>query len=217
MTVLDQILDSPQLPDYFRQIQARLREEASKRQEYYQLIKESDKAEFINGEIIYQTPILKRHGNASDNLLVLIKTYADYKDLGYTGHEKYVVSLTRNDYEPDICFWSKEKSQNFTEEQIQFPAPDFIVEVLSKSTEKRDRGIKMEDYALHGVKEYWLLDVTFKQVEQYFLEHDKFRLYRIAKNDDIIESTVIKNFAFEINAIFDPQINIRALQKLLGN
>ncbi|MDX2301434.1 MAG: Uma2 family endonuclease [Microscillaceae bacterium] len=217
MTVLDQILDSPQLPDYFRQIQARLREEASKRQEYYQLIKESDKAEFINGEIIYQTPILKRHGNASDNLLVLIKTYADYKDLGYTGHEKYVVSLTRNDYEPDICFWSKEKSQNFTEEQIQFPAPDFIVEVLSKSTEKRDRGIKMEDYALHGVKEYWLVDVTFKQVEQYFLEHDKFRLHRIAKNDDIIESTVIKNFAFEVNAIFDPQINIRALQKLLGN
>ncbi len=42
--------------------------------------------------------------------------------------------------------------------QSKFPAPDLIVEVLSESTEANDRGIKFEDYAAHGVVEYWIVD-----------------------------------------------------------
>ena len=39
-----------------------------------------------------------------------------------------------------------------------FPAPDFAVEVLSPSTQKNNRGIKFDDYALHNVSEYWIID-----------------------------------------------------------
>ena len=68
-----------------------------------------------------------------------------------------MISLTRNDYEPDICYFNKEKSQHFTDDQLLFPAPDLVVEVLSKSTEQTDRTIKFKDYENHNVLEYWII------------------------------------------------------------
>ena len=59
---------------------------------------------------------------------------------------------------PDICFWSKEKADGFLDDQMIFPAPDFVVEILSKSTTKNDRTIKHQDYAAHGIREYWIID-----------------------------------------------------------
>jgi Uma2 family endonuclease len=52
-----------------------------------------------------------------------------------------MVSLTRNDYEPDVCFFGNDKAKNFTPKQAQFPAPDFIVKCyptrLQRMTVKR--------------------------------------------------------------------------------
>ena len=83
-----------------------------------------------------------------------------------------MVSLSRNDYEPDVCFWSINKSNRFQQRQAQFPAPDFVVEVLSVSTEANDRGIRYQDYESHGVREYWIVDPEKQTVEQYLLEAD---------------------------------------------
>jgi Uma2 family endonuclease len=127
-----------------------------------------------------------------------------------------VVSLTRNDYEPDICFWSKAQSQHFKPEQMQFPPPDFIVEVLSKSTEKRDRGIKFEDYAAHGTQEYWLVNPERQSVEQYFLENGECEIAQKAKLDELIKSKVIPDFEIPVNAIFDKKVNSETLLNLLS-
>ena len=53
---------------------------------------------------------------------------------------KTSVTLTRNDYEPDISFFGSEKAKGFTPSQSKFPAPDLIVEVLSDSTEAETAG-----------------------------------------------------------------------------
>lgn len=72
--------------------------------------------------------------------------------------EQLLVCLTRNDYEPGICFFGKEKARSFKPNQTKFPASDFVVEILSQSTEAVDRGVKFEDYALNQVGEYWIAD-----------------------------------------------------------
>ena len=46
-------------------------------------------------------------------------------------------------------------------------APDLVVEILSPSTEWRDRGVKLERYGLHGVPEYWVVDGEGEVVEVY--------------------------------------------------
>lgn len=45
--------------------------------------------------------------------------------------------------------------------------PKVVIEVLSKSAEKRNRVEKMQIYLDAGVTEYWLVDWVFRTVEIY--------------------------------------------------
>lgn len=51
-----------------------------------------------------------------------------------------------------------------------FGAPDFIVEVLSPSTRKKDMTLKMTKYMNAGVREYWMIDPDKRKVITYNLE-----------------------------------------------
>lgn len=213
-TLFEQLLRSPKLVLYYQRVQAVLEEERKRRQLFYEQIRERDKAEFINGEILFHSPVQLKHNEVSGLLLVLLRTFVDRYDLGYVGYEKILISLTRNDYEPDICFFSKSKSVQFSPDQVRFPVPDFIVEVLSPGTEQIDRGIKFMDYASHGVGEYWLIDPEIQIVEQYILREDQYVL-RIKSDTGELKSIVIPDFKIPIRAIFDRAENLRALQKIL--
>ena len=56
-------------------------------------------------------------------------------------------------------------------------APDFIVEVLSKSTKKNDMYLKAAKYCDAGVREYWLVDYDRKRIIQHDYEGDDVVLY----------------------------------------
>lgn len=214
-TIIEQLLQSPKLSLYVEQLQATLENEKLRRQDFYNYINEDQKAEFINGEVIIYSPVMKRHNVATGLLYKLISTYASLHDLGFVGVEKIIITLTRNDYEPDICFFSKEKSAHFTEEQKLFPAPDLIVEVLSDSTRKIDRGIKFEDYQAHGIREYWIVDPEKKLIEQYVLSGDAYSL--VLKSDNgAIKSNVLEGFVIPVESVFDEKINITALHQLIN-
>lgn len=57
-----------------------------------------------------------------------------------------------------------------------YGAPDFVMEVLSKSTKKKDMFIKLNKYLNAGVREYWMVDPDKKTVMIYDFEHDDYRL-----------------------------------------
>lgn len=53
-----------------------------------------------------------------------------------------------------------------------FGAPDFILEVLSPSTRKKDLTVKLSKYIQAGVREYWLVDPKKKILITYDFEED---------------------------------------------
>lgn len=53
-----------------------------------------------------------------------------------------------------------------------FGAPDFVLEVISPSTKKKDYFKKLEKYENAGVREYWILDPYKKQLVVFFFEGD---------------------------------------------
>ncbi len=59
--------------------------------------------------------------------------------------------------QPDLLFVSNERRAIIGEKQV-LGAPDLVVEILSPSTAHRDRGIKLDLYARHGVAQYWIVD-----------------------------------------------------------
>ena len=79
----------------------------------------------------------------------------------------------REEYRPDmmvVCDRDKLKRKGV------YGAPDLVVEILSPSTAKNDKGHKKDAYERHGVREYWLVDPVNKSVEQYALENGRFVL-----------------------------------------
>ena len=55
-----------------------------------------------------------------------------------------------------------------------YGAPDFIVEVLSGSTKKKDSTIKLAKYVEAGVREYWMVDIEKERVLVYLFEGDDY-------------------------------------------
>jgi Uma2 family endonuclease len=143
-----------------------------------------------------------------------MRAYVQKHALGLVGHAKLLITLTRNDYELDICFFEQAKAQSFTPDQVKSPAPDLVVEILSESTEAVDRGSKFEDYALHGVAEYWIIDPASETVEQYVLQDERYGLAVKAKSGTI-QSVVIAGLDIPARLIFDATKQLAALQAML--
>ena len=172
-----------------------------------------------------QTPAQLRHTIASQNLLTRLDIYVQKHSLGVVGHEKVLVTLTRNDYEPDICYLGPEKAETFTPDQMKFPAPDFVVEVLSPhsgigpygttpSTESNDRGIKFLDYAAHGVKEYWIIDPETEMIEQYVLEGEAYQLH-VKTDSSTLWSVAVEGFTVPVRAVFDEAEKLATAREII--
>ena len=211
--ILEELIKSPQLPRHFAQLKDLLAGERKRREQFYDEMTEEGKWEFINGEVIVHSPAKYQHTESCHYLSRLLSIYVDQHGLGVVTSEKTLVCLARNDYEPDICFFSKTKAARFKPDQMKFPAPDFIVEVLSPSTEANDRGVKFEDYAANGVREYWLVNPERQHVEQYVLRTGKYHRQASLKSGEIA-SSVIAGFRVPVRALFDRAANLAALQKL---
>jgi len=211
------LLEAPDAKLVIERVQAILANEATRRRAFREWLRDDVKAEFINGEIIMHSPVKRRHLNATKYLENLLLNFVMRHDLGTVDSEKALIGLTRNDYEPDICYWNTETAASFEDDQMEHPAPDLIVEILSKSTTGRDRGVKFEDYSAHGVNEYWIIDPVRKSVEQYQLDEATMAFASVATlyNDDVINAITIPGFTIPINAIFDKRANMAALQTLL--
>ena len=218
MNLVAEILKKPMARLLVEEAVKLLNEETQQRNTFRNWVDESIKAEFINGQVVLHSPAKNKHLSACGNLFMLLNAHATNQKLGVVRVGKAMVSLTRNDYEPDICFFGNEKAQHFTPEQLLFPAPDLIVEILSKKTAKRDRGIKFEDYAAHGVSEYWIIDPTKEIVEQYALIGDLKEYFPVstARYDDDLASRAVVGFDIPVAAIFNESANIETLKTLLN-
>jgi Uma2 family endonuclease len=212
-SLLEELHQSPQLMLYFEELQQFLEDEQEKRRQFYDAVSDEQKVEFINGEIVMHSPAKLKHTQAGQRLFTLLSEYVTLKKLGWVGYEKVMISLTRNDYEPDLCFFTTEKSEQFTVEQWQFPVPELAVEILSDSTEARDRGVKFKDYAAHGVSEYWLIDPPEETIEQYQLENTSYKMLCKAYSGTL-RSVAVDGFEIPVRALFDDREKQKALQAM---
>jgi len=216
--LVEEILDQPNAQQLVNKVQRALHKESKERLDFREWLTDDIKAEFINGAIVLHSPVKRGHLNASNNLCLLLTVYTRIHQLGEVSTEKALIGLTRNDYEPDICFWTKEQAANFDDDTMIHPAPSLIVEVLSKGTKSKDRGVKFKDYASHGVPEYWMIDYKKKTVEQYALMDEKATTYTLLHKltvTDKLESQIILGFRIPVAAIFDDRENLKALEGLM--
>ena len=211
--IFDSLMDAPDLPELLDEASRAWAREQRLRQKFYADITPEHKWEFIQGQVIMHSPALNRHLLATQRIYKLLDAFAITRKLGEVRVEKAMTSFPRNDYEPDVIFFGQAKSALIDADTLKFPIPDLIVEVLSPSTEHRDRGIKFQDYALHGVGEYWIIDTVAETVELYRLDGNTYPpVPKLAEG--ILSSDVVPGFELPVRAIFDEAENARVMRQI---
>ncbi len=185
------------------------------RLQFREWLKDDVKAEFINGEVVMHSPVKRGHLEVTENLFPLLRMYVVYKKLGKVSVEKALVGMPRNDYEPDICYWTNQQAADFHKETMVHPAPTLVIEILSKGTKNKDRGVKFKDYATNGILEYWMVDYKKETVEQYKLSNKAYELHQKLSISDTIKCLTIKGFTIPVKAIFDEDVSLKTLRKLI--
>ncbi len=215
---LDQLIEpirhSPLLPRIVEELLQQIAREQQLRATFYAEMTPEQKVEFIDGTAVFHSPAKNRHVIATGCIFQAMNIFVIANRLGTVKSEKCLCVFPRNDYEPDVVFFGVEKSSRLNLDTLKFPVPDLVVEVLSESTEARDRGTKFIDYSAQGVTEYWIVDSERRVLEQYLHEKDGLELKK--KSDSgLVESRAIPGFVFAIEALFDEQKNLESIRKLL--
>ncbi|SDE66298.1 Endonuclease, Uma2 family (restriction endonuclease fold) [Dyadobacter soli] len=211
--IVSEIMNVPDAYLVLDAVQKALDQERERRLKFYNDITEQEKIEFINGEIVVHSPVKKKHAIASGLLYRIMSIYVDREEIGFVGYDNVMIALTRNDYEPDVCFFKNPRAETLSNDHTIFPAPDLVVEILSPSTRSRDRGLKFEDYQAHGIEEYWIIDPETEILEQYHLVDKKYELI-LTSGTQNVRSFVIDGFQIPIRCIFDKVENLKAIQNL---
>ena len=136
------------------------------------------KTEIVNGVEYDMSPASTKHIIIQGNLFGIIRNFLKGKQCKV--FTEIGVDLDEDNYViPDllvVCDRNK-----ITDKGIK-GAPDFVVEVLSPSTRRKDITIKKDLYERFGVKEYWIISPKDESIEVYILQNGKYVLDNVYHN-----------------------------------
>ena len=75
-------------------------------------------------------------------------------------------------------------------------APDWICEVLSASTERRDRSVKMRIYAEAGIGYLWIVDPRQQLLQVFRLLEQRWLLEGTWTSDDVVSAPPFEAISF---------------------
>jgi Uma2 family endonuclease len=140
--------------------------------EFARLPDDGNRYEVIAGELEVTPSPRPKHQDLVGALAELLRPFVRRHRLGKIYPGPIDVLFAEGDYlVPDLVFVRREQLGTVTDRGVE-SAPDLVVEVLSRSTAVRDRGVKRERYAHYGVSEYWIIDLDRRRVEVYRLRED---------------------------------------------
>ena len=96
---------------------------------------------------------------------------------------------------------SKAREEIITDNGVEGP-PDLVIEILSPSTMKHDRGDKMKIYREHQVREYWIVDPKNQPIEGYQHQNNDYDLVSFAVEEGEIVSSVLEGFSLDVRSVF---------------
>jgi len=104
---------------------------------------------------------------------------------------------------PDLGGWRVERYQPLEEGPFTV-MPDWVCEVLSRSTAKEDRTQKMPLYARYGIPCMWVLDPTARTVEVYRLQSEHWLLLDTFGEDDRIRAEPFAEVELDLSLLWQP-------------
>ena len=132
--------------------------------------------EIVDGELFVSPAPRTLHQRIVANLLTALHQHVRQHRLGEVFVAPVDVVFAKGTVlEPDVLFISTSRLHYIGEDNLSGP-PDLAVEVISESTKRLDREVKLKQYALYGVSEYWLVDPEGNSVDVFRLKEEEYEL-----------------------------------------
>lgn len=131
--------------------------------------------EIIDGELMTHPRPSPRHGATASALTVKLGGPFQFDQDGPGGWifvAEPELHLGSQVVVPDIAGWRRERLTTYPDTNYFEIAPDWVCEILSGSTETRDRTVKMRIYAEAGIPHLWLIDPRLQILEVFELHDD---------------------------------------------
>lgn len=177
-------------------------------EDYLRLPDDGHRYEVIRGHLYVSPTPIYDHQFAVMQLILLLGTFVQENGLGVLLGAPFDIRLPRgigNPVAPDVLFI---RSGNEPRSGDKFFAgtPDLIVEVLSPSTQKVDRTVKLDAYRDAGVPEYWLVDPRARTVLIHRLAEDGKRFeHGKGGEGDTVASALLPGFQLQVSRLFPPR------------
>lgn len=170
-------------------------------QDYLQL-SEDRRYEIVDGDLYVVPAPIPYHQKVSRNFEFLLYEYVKKHDVGEVLHAPCDLLLSESDVvQPVIMFIAKDQLSIITDANIQ-GAPTVVIEILSPSSEKRDRGAKQKLYARAGIQEYWIVDLRVKTVEVLRLTLSGYSQHAYFQVEDSLHSLIFPHLTIPLLDVF---------------
>jgi Uma2 family endonuclease len=154
---------------------------------------ENVRAEWEAGKVILMAPVSDAEDDLNNWLASILRSFCEHHDLGVIKGSQFMVRFARQKRRrmPDLMFISKSRARLIRPTHLE-GAPDVAFEIVSADSQSRDRRKKFFEYEKEGVREYWIIDPAFRQIEAYALRRGKF--VEIEAENDVWRSAVLTGF-----------------------
>jgi len=171
-------------------------------EDYRELPNDGKTYQIIGGRLFMVPAPSTRHQEISGNLGFIVRRFVKKQNSGKVYNAPIdVVFSSVNVVQPDIVFISKNRLRIIKEKGI-FGAPDWIIEIVSPSSDKIDIKLKRDLYERFGVREYWIVYPDDEKVEVYLLKEGRYKLKGTFSKDETLEVKVIENLKVNLKEIF---------------
>lgn len=99
---------------------------------------------------------------------------------------------------PDLAGWRRERMPEIPKDHRFEVVPDWVCEILSPGTEKKDRAIKLPLYARYGVAHAWLVDPLERTLEAFELREGFWVLLATLKDEDPVSMRPFDAITFSL-------------------
>lgn len=171
--------------------------------EYRALPEDGNRYEVIGGELLMTAAPFLNHQRVSKNLQFLLETYIRTNNWGELFNAPVEVYLGEEEFlQPDLVCISQARLGMLRDKNIH-GAPDLVVEILSPSTARYDRVLKMNAYAKHQVEHYWIIDPDARTLEAFELEKGAYRLIAARSEEETFQPSLFPNLTIALSELWN--------------
>jgi Uma2 family endonuclease len=147
-------------------------------------LEEDDLRELIDGELVEVEVPKPEHERLVARLIFHLEGWAEAHGGGTTFGSGYKIRITNTrGVMPDVQFFRAGRVRRGQGQGISQGHPDLAVEIVSPSSVRYDRVVKMNWYASIGVPEYWVVDPEACTLERLVLQDGHYSIADALEGD----------------------------------